>query len=357
MTTVLGRYVMRQVLIGTAMAVLLLVVLDAVFALIDELGDVGRGDYGPVEAVIYVLLTLPRRMYELLPSAALLGGLLWLGNLASNSELTAMRAAGVTLGRFVSWVMQAGLVVVVGMVAVGEFLAPVAETRAQTMKATAFDRALSSGPIGLWARDGERMVHADAVLPDDRLAGVRIIELGEDRAPRVITRADTAHYEDGSWELRGVERSRPAPERVETETAEREVIDRLIAPEYFAVLVVDPSQMAAQDLARYITYLRENRLESAPYEVAFWQRFTLPASTWVMLLLAIPFLFGSQREGGAGARLFIGIVIGVAFAIAIRAMTHIGLVYQLPPLLAAVLPVLLFLAFALLGLRRATRTK
>ncbi|WP_019627183.1 LPS export ABC transporter permease LptG [Thioalkalivibrio sp. ALJT] len=357
MTTVLGRYIMRQVLIGTVLAVVLLVALDAVFALIDELRDTGRGDYGLREALLYVALTLPRRMYDMLPSAALLGGLLWLGNLAANSELTAMRAAGMTLGRFIGWVMQAGLVVVVVMVVVGELFAPAAESRAQHLKASAFDEQLSVSPIGLWARDGSRMVQADTVLHGNRLIGVRIIEIGPDREPREITRVESAQYQDGAWQLQGVERSRLSLESVETEHVETETIERLIAPEYFDVLVVEPNQMAAQDLARYIDYLRDNRLDVAPYEVAFWQRITLPASTFVMLLLAIPFLFGSQREGGAGRRLFIGIAIGVSFAIVMRAMTHLGLVYDLPPVLAASLPVILFLGLALLALHRmAQRT-
>ncbi|WP_019612577.1 LPS export ABC transporter permease LptG [Thioalkalivibrio sp. AKL7] len=355
MTTVLGRYIMRQVLIGTALAVVLLVALDAVFALIDELRDTGRGNYGLTEALLYVALTLPRRMYDMLPPAALLGGLLWLGNLAANSELTAMRAAGMTLGRFIGWVMQAGLVVVVVMVVVGEFFAPAAESRAQNLKASAFDEQLSVSPIGLWARDGQRMVQADAVLPGNRLIGVRIIEVDANREPREITRAQSAQYVDGAWRLLGVERSRLSLERVEPERLEEEVIERLIAPEYFDILVVEPSQMAAQNLARYIDYLQENRLDSAPYEVAFWQRLTLPASTFVMLLLAIPFLFGSQREGGAGRRLFIGIAIGVSFAIVMRAMTHLGLVYNLPPVVAASLPVVLFLILALVALQRMGR--
>ncbi len=352
MTTILGRYIIRQVLLGTALAVLLLVALDAVFALIDELRDIGRGDYGVAQALMYVALTLPRRMYEMMPPAALLGGLLLLGNLAAGSELTAMRAAGMTLGRFVSWVMQGGLIVVLAMVAIGEFVAPVAENRAQNLKATAFDRELSVGSMGLWARDGRRIVHAEAVLPDDRLAGVRVVELGEDRRPRVITRAAGARHVDGEWWLEDVERSRPDFDGVVTEHADEKRVERLIAPEYFSVLVVEPAQMGARDLHRYIRYLQENRLDSAPYEVAFWQRLTLPASTWVMLLLAIPFLFGSQREGGAGRRLFVGIAIGVSFAIVMRAMTHVGLVFALPPVLAASAPVLLFLVAGLLGLRR-----
>lgn len=352
MTTVLGRYVIAHVLTGTLLVLLLLVALDAVFAMIAELGDVGRGSYGLWEAVAYVLLTLPRRIYEMVPTAALLGSLLWLGNLAANSELTAMRASGVTLGRLVFWVLQGGLIVMLGMVALGELVAPGAEARGQNLKTFAFDERLTVSRIGLWARDGNRIVHADAVLPGQRLGDVRVIEMGPDGQVTSITTARLATLEDGEWVLSDVLRSQLSDSGVQAESLAEKRMDRLLAPEYLGVLVIEPRQMAAFDLFSYITYLRENRLDSRPYEVAFWQRLTMPASTWVMLLLAIPFLFGRQREGGAGRRLFIGVVLGVSFVLVMRVMTHMGMVYELPSWLAASAPLWLFLAIAVVALSR-----
>jgi len=352
MTTVLGRYVIAHVLTGTLLVLLLLVALDGVFAMIGELGDVGRGSYGLWEALAYVLLTLPRRIYEMVPTAALLGSLLWLGNLAANSELTAMRAASVTLRRLVFWVMQGGLIVVLGMVALGEFVAPGAEARGQNLKTFAFDERLTVSRIGLWARDGNRIIHADAVLPGERLGDVRVIEMGPDGQVTSITKARLASLEDGEWVLSEVLSSQLSEAGVRAESLAEKRVDRLLAPEYLGVLVVEPRQMAALDLFSYITYLRENRLDSTPYEVAFWQRLTMPASTWVMLLLAIPFLFGRQREGGAGRRLFVGVLLGVSFVLVMRVMTHMGMVYELPPWLAASAPLWLFLAIALVALSR-----
>ncbi|MFO8003136.1 LPS export ABC transporter permease LptG [Thioalkalivibrio sp.] len=352
MTTVLGRYIIAHVLAGTVLALLLLVTLDLVFAMIGELGDVGRGNYGLWEAVVYVLLTLPRRIYEMVPTAALLGSLLWLGNLASNSELTAMRAAGVTLGRLVFWILQGGLVVMLAMVALGELVAPGAETRGQNLKTFAMDERLTVSRIGLWAKDGNRIIQADAVLPGNRLHGVRVIEMDADGGVASITKVNRAQHENGKWLLHGVSRSFLSRFGVRTENPPTETVERLLAPEYFGVLVVEPRQMAARDLASYISYLKENRLDSAAYEVAFWQRITMPASTWVMLLLAVPFLFGRQREGGAGRRLFIGLILGVGFVIFMRAMTHMGLVYDLPPWVAASAPLWLFLLIAVVALNR-----
>jgi lipopolysaccharide export system permease protein len=352
MTTVLGRYVIAHVLTGTLLVLLLLVALDAVFAMIAELGDVGRGSYGLWEALAYVLLTLPRRIYDMVPTAALLGSLLWLGNLAANSELTALRAAGVTLGRLVFWVLQGGLIVVLGMVALGELIAPGAEARGQNLKTFAFDERLTVSRIGLWARDGNRIVHADAVLPGERLGDVRVIELGSDGQVTSLTEAGLASFDGGGWVLSDVQRSQISEFGVRAESVDEERVEQLLAPEYLGVLVVEPRQMAALELLRYITYLRGNRLDSKPYEVAFWQRLTMPASTWVMLLLAIPFLFGRQREGGAGRRLFIGVVLGVSFVLVMRVMTHMGMVYDLPPWLAASAPLWLFLTIAVVALSR-----
>lgn len=352
MTTVLGRYVIAHVLAGTLLVLLLLVALDAVFAMIGELGDVGRGSYGLWEALVYVLLTLPRRIYEMVPTAALLGSLLWLGNLAANSELTAMRAAGVTLGRLVFWVLQGGLIVVLAMVALGELVAPGAEARGQHLKTFAFSERLTVSRIGFWARDGNRIIHADTVLPGDRLSDVRVIEMGPQGEVVSIARARMASLQDGQWVLSDVQRSELSDYGVRAESLAEERVEKLLAPEYLGVLVIEPRQMAAMDLMRYIHYLRDNHLDSTPYEVAFWQRFTMPASTWVMLLLAIPFLFGRQREGGAGRRLFIGVALGVSFVLVMRVMTHMGMVYELPPWLAASAPLWLFLGISLFALSR-----
>jgi lipopolysaccharide export system permease protein len=349
---VLGRYVIRQMLLGTLAALLLLSTLDFVFALIAELGSVGRGQYGVSEAVAFTLLTLPRRMYELMPLAALLGSLLWLGNLANHSELTAMRAAGVSIRQVIFWVMQGGLFVVIIMLVTGEFLASRAEARANDLKIHATEERITTGPLGIWARDGQRIIRAQTLLPGQHLRDVRIFHLDSERRLLEITAARSAQHHPDGWQLEGVARTYLAPTATRIEHHESERQQRLLASEYLEVLVIEPRQMAALDLLRYIRYLRANNLSTSVYEVALWQRLTLPASTWVVLLLAMPFLFTHQRERGAGLRLFLGLLLGVGYTIVMRMMTHLGLVYDLPPWLAASAPMWIFLLLALLLMRR-----
>jgi lipopolysaccharide export system permease protein len=348
----LDAYIARNVLGGTLLALLVLAGLDSLFAFIGEIDDIGRHDYGLIQALVYTALTVPRRVYELFPTSVLLGSLLSLGALAANSELTAMRAAGVPVARIVRSVLRAGLLMLVAVVLLGEAVAPISEQRAQTLRSLANAEQMHSGKAGLWAKDGLRFIQVGTVMPDLRLLDLHIYELDAERRLVQSTEAKSARYDDGSWVVTGISRSTLNGQQVRSEQVAEERWSRLIAPELFGVLAVEPRQMAATTLAQYVTYLRDNDLDSAHFELAFWMRFSTPLSSLVMLLLAIPFVFGSMRTGGAGQRLFVGLLIGVGFHLLNRTLNHMGIVYGLPPLLSATLPTLLFFGVALVALRR-----
>lgn len=347
----LNGYIARSVIGGTLLALLVLTGLDTLFAFIGEMDDMGGRD-GLAQALVYTSLTVPRRAYELFPTCVLLGSLLSLGTLAANSELIAMRAAGVSIARIVRSVLRAGVMMLVLAVVVGELVAPASEQRAQTLRAMAHSEQMHMRAGGLWAKDGQRFLNVGAVMPDLRLLDLRIYELDDARRLIRLTEVDAARYEGDRWVLSGIRRSHVSEEGVRGEYAEEERWTRLLAPELFNVLAVEPRQMSAAALARYVGYLSDNRLDSAHYELAFWLRFSTPLSSLVMLLLAIPFVFGSLRTGSAGQRLFIGLLIGVGFHLLNRTLNHMGIVYGLPPLLSASLPLLIFFGVALLALRR-----
>ncbi|MCG5495278.1 LPS export ABC transporter permease LptG [Ectothiorhodospira variabilis] len=349
---ILRFYIARQVIGGTLLALLVLTALDVGFAFIAEIDDVGEGAYGWIQALMYTALTVPRRLYELFPTSVLIGALLSLGTVAENSELTAMRAAGVSVSRIITSALQAGVVLMLAAVLLGEVVAPASERQAQNMRTFSHSDQIQVGGVGLWARDGNDYLNVRVIMPGLRLHDLRVYRFDDEQRMTESIRISSARYQGGEWHMEGVVRSQVSVEGVEVEQSDTETWDRLLAPELFDVIVVEPRQMSAWTLARYIGYLRENNLESAPYELAFWTRFTTPLSSLVMLLLAIPFIFGSLRTGGAGQRLFIGILIGVGFHLLNRMLNHMGLVYGMPPLLAAVLPMAVFLVIALWAIRR-----
>ena len=122
----IDRYVMRAVAASILLILLVILALDFVFAYIAELEDAAN-DYQALEALIFMLYTLPRRLYDFLPLAAFMGVLIGLGQLANNSELVVIRAAGVSLARVTWSAMKPALVVVVISLVIGDFVAPVTE--------------------------------------------------------------------------------------------------------------------------------------------------------------------------------------------------------------------------------------
>jgi lipopolysaccharide export system permease protein len=347
----LNRYLMRTVVSGTLLALLVLGLLDWVFGFLGQLDGAGNG--GLAQVFLYSLYTEPRRMYELFPTAVLIGSLLSLGTLAANSELIAMRAAGVSVSGVVRAALRAGILMMFVAVALGEWVAPIGEQMALALKLHAqTGSSVVAAEQNVWARDGNSYIHIAHVLPDHRLRDVTIYEVSGDHRMQAAIQAKSARYVDKHWLLEQVSISRFNGQKVVTERRAELLRNRLIQPNLFGLLDTQPKDMNAFALARYIAYLRVNQLDSASYELAFWQRFTTPASALVMLMLAVPFVFGSLRSGGAGQRLFIGVVVGVGFYFFNRLTNQVGLVYGLSPLLSAAFPLVLFAFISLVALRR-----
>lgn len=349
------RYLGRAVIAGSALALCILISVNGFVDLIDELEDVGEHGYTLSLAIYHTLLATPQRAYEFFPTAVLLGGLLGLGNLAASNELVALRAAGVSIPRLIRSVLTTGVLLMVVAVFIGEVVAPASQARAQDVKKWAQRASITLGDADeLWAKDGNRFINIKQIFPGLRLNDIRVYVV--DDAQRLVkaTFAKSAVYRGGQWRMNGVSRSAISHARIVTEHKLRELWPRLLSPELFNVIEQKPEHMSAWRLAQYIDYLKANHLAAESYELAFWTRFTTPLSSLVMLLLAAPFVFGSMRSGGAGQRLFIGILIGLAFHLINRALNHLALVYGLDPFLGATLPLL---AFFLIGLIAVARTR
>ncbi|NOR79506.1 MAG: LptF/LptG family permease, partial [Methyloprofundus sp.] len=133
----LDRYIIKEVLKGTLIALLMLYALFNIFTLKDELGARGVGDYDLKQIFIYIGLLAPHYVYELMPSAALLGSLFVLGGMANHRELMAMRVSGVSVLGIIRAVMVAGMILVACSFLIGEFVAPDAEKKAKVLRSVA----------------------------------------------------------------------------------------------------------------------------------------------------------------------------------------------------------------------------
>lgn len=350
----LERYVWKNLLFSILIAWLSLVMLDAFFSYINELGETDPGTrYGASQALTYIIYSLPRRLYEQFPYAVLIGSLMGLGNLAAHSEITAMRAAGVAINKIVFMTMKLGLVLALFVFAMGEWVTPRTEAHAHAYKVKMQQRQLALSENGAWLKNDHRILHIRKVWSKQKLDGISIyeVDLKAGKLTRIV-KAKYATYDGEQWQLEQVLERELLERSIHIQRHATMTIPDLFPPNLLEVATVTPEQLPAKDLAEFIQHQRDNSLSSARFELEFWKHFTTPLSTLVMLILAAPLVFGFQRNAGTGQRVFIGIMIGVIYLLTDRMISRSGLIYGLPPLLSALLPLLLFSGIGLFMLRR-----
>ncbi len=350
---ILERYIASTIAIHTAIVVFVLLGLFGFFAFMDELNDIGKGSYGLAQAGQYVVLSLPRLLYQIFPIAALIGSVAGLGLLARNNELTVMRAAGISI-RQISWaVMKIGLVMVVLVTVIGEKIAPEAEHRAQILRMVSMSESISlKGHSGLWARDGTSVVNVREILPDGRLSDISVYDFVDAKTMRATMHAREGLYRKKQWVLRDVVHHQIQNDGVTTQKEEQLVWNTHLSPELLNVVVVKPDTLSVRGLHRYVSYLNDNGLDADRYEVALWSKIAAPLVTGLMVFLAVPFAFGPLRSVSAGQRLVAGTLFGAAFYLINQLSTYTTLVFELNPVIGALLPGLICAGIAIQLSRR-----
>lgn len=353
---IIDRYIARSIIQGTLGA---LFVFTALFIFIDfvrQLEHIGTKDFGLMEAVLFVLLGLPKKLYELAPSIILLGGLISMGAMAGHSELVVMRSSGITVARIIRSVLQTGLLLAMLVALAGEFVVPQATSISKNLRAVAMDdHVLVGGAHGLWARDGNRYFNVKTVLPDMQLQNLTIYQLDINRKLTRSSHVQSASFKDDHWQLKNVSHSVISETGVKTYQSAVEEWPSLIKTDLFEVLELEPQDMSAISLMQYSAYLEENELDSAVYQLAFWVKVFTPLACLVMLLIAMPLVFtASPRSGGTGQRVIIGLLLGILFFVFNRAINHLGVVYGIMPILSASIP-LIFVTFITVFLIRRIR--
>ncbi|BCG63260.1 MAG: lipopolysaccharide export system permease protein [Methyloprofundus sp.] len=351
---VLDRYVIKEVLKGTFIALIILYTLFNLFTLKDELKYRGVGDYDLQHIFMYIGLLSPRYLYELMPSAALLGSLFVLGSMANHRELVAMRVSGVSVLGIIRSVMLAGMLLVCFSFVMGEFVAPDAEKKAKILKNVAKthrDIVRMDGEI--WLREGNQFINIKTVYTAGDVANIYLYELDDKQSLERIVYAHRGHFlESGLWQLQSVLVTDISEQGVTMRSLPESIWKSVIDPDVVDVVVVDPENLSLYELAKYIDFLQENKQDAGKYELAFWARLINPFITLVMLLVATPFVIGVGRGIALGPRMVSGILIGMGFNIVDNAVGQMGVVYGLNPLFVAVLPSSFVLMGALYAISR-----
>lgn len=352
----LARHVSGTVLMAMVLVQVILLLLDLVFSFIGELDSVSGG-YGVVDAFLYTLLIVPGHAYEILPVSALVGALVGLGTLASQAELTIIRAAGVSTWRIVWWTMRGALLIVLFGLALGEWVVPPAQQQAETLKALAKGQDYEPGRItGYWQWQGQELLHIQRVTPDGHLLGVHRYQFdtrgGLNAAQQALQGQAT---EAGNWRLSDLRDTQFLPDgRAVAQRDPSGVTEWSLAmtPEDLRTAAAAPDELRLAALWRHVSYLEAQGLDPGQHALQLWKKLLAPLAILAMVLIACSFIFGPLRSVTLGLRILVGILVGLLFRYSQDAFGFASLLFQWSPFWALMIPIVLCFALGGLALRR-----
>lgn len=352
-------YIARSVLIGVLAAWGVLLGLQTVLAFAGEVGDIGKGGYTLSHAIVVTGVSLPSQAYLLFPTAALIGALLGLGQMAASSELTALRALGLSRRRIGASVLLSLSLLTALMVINGETLAPKGDEYARALRTVRYNNMVVSKFSGLWAREGGVFLNAatgeQKQRGDDRwleLRGVRLFEFEHDGRLKSIATAEQAEHRPGGWVLRKVDRVRFGEKSVQQAQVAEERWQSQLDEAALASSVTRPSNMGTMALHDSIEYRKRNGMDAGDFERVYWGRWFYPINVLALCLAAIPFAFGSLRSGGYGKRVFIGIVFALGFWMLQMIVTKLASIYHFDFRVAYAIPPIVMLGVSYLFFHR-----
>ncbi|WP_277850234.1 LPS export ABC transporter permease LptG [Moellerella wisconsensis] len=344
---VLDRYIGRTILNSILMTLFMLVSLSGIIKFVEQLRKVGDGDYTALSAGVFTLLTVPKDIDIFFPMAALLGALLGLGGLASRSELVVMQASGFTRLQIALSVMKTAIPLVIVAMFIGEWIAPAGEQWARNYRAEKIvGSSLVATDRGMWAKDGDDFIHIQRIDNEQSIKEISIYKFTPQHQLQSVLFASSGTYnpESKTWELSQVDESILGNEKKIT-GSQRLSMDwkTNLTPEKLGIVSLEASSLSIRGLYQYISYLKESGQVAAVYQLSLWKKLLSPLSAAVMMLMAVSFIFGPLRSVPMGVRVVFGISGGFLFYLLDEGFGRLSLVYSVPPILAALLPSLLFL--------------
>lgn len=353
---ILSKYLLKEIVSSVLLVLLALTLLLSFFDLINELEDLGKGSYSFEKIMMFVVLSMPGNIYDLMPVAVLVGCMFSLGQLAKHSELIVLRVSGISVFKLLLQLLKIGVFFSLLTFFIGELITPISETIGQRIRIKATHAIVAQEfKSGLWVKDGTSFVNVKDVLPDTSLKNIDIYEFDIKSKLIKIRNAQSAQFENDLWQLSDVTNTYFDKETIRVESSPAETWQSSIRPELLNILLVLPEKMSAWNLYSYIKHLTINKQNTTRYEIAIWAKVIYPLACLVMVILALPFSFIQQRTTGASGKVVSGIALGIVYIILNRVFSHLGLLNNWSPLFSATMPTLVFLSAGLAMLYLADR--
>lgn len=343
MLTILRRYIAKTILTSTGLVTLIIMAVSFVVILLGELKDIGEGDYSIPQAFVYVLTRLPNDIYLFSPMLVLIGSIVGLSILSSYRELAVMRASGFSIRDIMTSTFSAALVMIVAITLVGETVAPNLNHKAEIYK----ENAQHAGQTvvtasGAWFHVENNFIHVHRALGRRLLEGVTLYEFDAAHHLKVAYYAETMTLRDKQWVMNNVVMTQFFDDRTRSRAFTQVPWEIGFNANLLNVGQINPAEMTLPALLTFSNYLEKNGLQASEYRYSFWQRLFQPIASLIIVFLALPFVLSVMSTTAMGWRIVVGVLAGFGFYISNALLGQLCIVYQIPTMLAALLPLILF---------------
>lgn len=350
---IVAKHVTKTTLLAMLGATAVLASLQILFTYLGELSDLKQG-YTAWNALQYVLWGAPRYLYEILPIAALIGAVLGLGSMASNSELIVMRAAGISLWRIVGWVMRSAMLLVVLSFLLTQFVIPYTNEQAKSIKSHRSVAALGEVK-GYWTREGQRFIYIDYANSQGKLKQVQVVDFDENyRMKSLLNSEEGQFFKEGQWNLKNSAQVNLLDNgQAQVVNKNQQDLALALQPKYVHMVTINPEDLAPTQLLSFMQYMHEYSQVPKTYLLAFWKNIGSPFALLALVLIACSFIFGPLRQQSMGFRLVIALFVGLGFYYIQDFLGYASLVYAPSPAWFVFLPIVLMFGIGSYLLYRA----
>jgi lipopolysaccharide export system permease protein len=354
--TILDRYIGLALARSALLVMLILLPLFTLLDLVQQLDEIGTGNYGLIDALIYEALLMPSYLLSLAPFTALLGTSMALGGLAHSNELTAMQASGISILRIGLATLKSVALFILFAIVIMEWVAPPLYQQAVKQQSI----ALSGGNVliekqGSWIHEGDRFTYIRNIYEGHTLADIHIFEF-DPGTPQlnVYLHADRAGIKDRKqWLYKNLTLKNYAGNDVVTRHEAELVRKSYLTEKQLRILELPIDSLPPSGLYQYLKYLRSSEQATERFEVVFWQKATFPVTIIIMMLCSFPFVFGSLRTSSAGKRMVLATITGISFQLVSQLLVNLGLMLDISPLLTTLMPIAIMLFLGAVLMRRA----
>lgn len=350
---IVAKHVTKTTLLAMLGATAVLASLQILFTYLGELSDLKQG-YTAWNALQYVLWGAPRYLYEILPIAALIGAVLGLGSMASNSELIVMRAAGISLWRIVGWVMRSAMLLVVLSFLLTQFVIPYTNEQAKSIKSHRSVAALGEVK-GYWTREGQRFIYIDYANSQGTLKQVQVVDFDENYRMKSLLNSEEGQFlKEGQWNLKHSAQVNLLDNgQAQVVNKNQQDLALALQPKYVHMVTINPEDLAPTQLLSFMQYMHEYSQVPKTYLLAFWKNIGSPFALLALVLIACSFIFGPLRQQSMGFRLVIALFVGLGFYYIQDFLGYASLVYAPSPAWFVFLPIVLMFGIGSYLLYRA----